>query len=120
MRDQPKVLKNDADAAAKARQALAGERHHILSEQPDDAATGALGEVEELQQRRLARARRAGQEIEAAAMQREADVGQRFAVQTIAQADIFELDDRRHVSMNAPARSLLPLGYSHGTAGGQA
>ena len=96
MRDQPEILEHDADAAAKAGQALAGERHHILAEQADHAATGPLGEIKELEQGCLARARAAGEEIKIAAVEREADVGQGLAVQTIAQADIFELDDGRH------------------------
>jgi hypothetical protein len=120
VRDQPEILEDDADAAAEAGQALTRQRHHILPEQADDAAARPLGKVEELQERGLSRARCAGQEIEAAAMQGEADVRQRFTVQTIAQADIFELDDRRHASMNARKRSLLPRGHSHGTAGRQA
>src|SRR3546814_19126697 len=91
----------------------------ILPEQADDAPAGPLGEVEQLQQRRLARARRAGQEIETAAGERKADVGQRLAIQTIAQADIFELDDGQHASISAPARSLLPRASSHGTADGR-
>src|SRR3546814_18717101 len=119
MRHQPEILEHHADAATEAGQALAGQRHHILPEQADDAPAGPLGEVEQLQQRRLARARRAGQEIETAAGERKADVGPRLAIQTIAQADISELDDGRHATISAPARSLLPRTPTHTTADGR-
>src|SRR3546814_19569849 len=116
MRHQPEILEHHADAATEAGQALAGQRHHILPEQADDAPAGPLGEVEQLQQRRLARARRAGQEIETAAGERKAYVGQRLAIQTIAQADICELADGRQASISSPAHTLIPRPYSNGPA----
>lgn len=101
MRDQPEILEDDADTAAKSGQARARHRHRILAEQADDAAAGALRKVEKLQQRRLAGAACPGQEIEGAAGQREADVGQRFLPGAVPQPNIFELHDICH----APGRN---------------
>jgi hypothetical protein len=52
-----------------------------------------LGEIEQTQQRSLARAAGTGDEIEAAGVKREADVAQNFAFGAVSQADIVELND---------------------------
>ena len=56
-------------------------------------ARRALGQIEQLEQRGLARAAGPGEEIETARIQRERHVAQHLAVRAIAQADIVELDD---------------------------
>ena len=66
MADQAEVLEHDADPAAEVRQRVARRIGQFLAEQPDAAARRPLREVEQLEQRRLAGARRAGEEIEAA------------------------------------------------------
>src|SRR3546814_16544589 len=99
MWDQAEILKNDADATAKTGQAVARHRPQILAEQPHDAPARPLREIEHPQQRGLARARRAGEEIKAPRLEVEADVAQHFAIGTIAQPDIFEFNhpDRKSV-----------------------
>ena len=64
MPDEPEVLEHDADAAAELGQAVARGVGQLLAEQPDTAARGALGEVEQLQQRGFAGSGRAGEEVE--------------------------------------------------------
>ena len=83
-------------SGAGAGQARARQRHCILAEQADHPARRALRQIQQLEQRRLARARRAGEEIEAPARQREADVAQRLRAGAIAQPHILELHDVRH------------------------
>src|SRR3546814_10153167 len=60
----------------------------------DLAAARPLRQIEHLEQRRLARARCAGEEIEAARLEVEADVGEDLGIGTIAQADAVEFDHR--------------------------
>src|SRR5690606_11344166 len=74
--------------------------------QPDEAAARPLGEVEQPEQRGLSRARRAGQEIEGAGIEHEADVRQRLRAGSVAQTDILELHDARH---RGRACSLRPF-----------
>ncbi len=93
MRDEPELLEDDADPPPEAGQAAARHGDDILAEQPDQAAAWPLGEVEELEERRLARTRGAGQEVEAALAQRKAEVRQRLGARAVAQAHIVELDD---------------------------
>ena len=62
----------------------------FLAEQLDAAARRPLGEIEQLEQRGLARARRAGEEIEAAAAQAEVEIAQHFGARAVAQADAIE------------------------------
>ena len=66
MRDQPEVLEYHADAPPEAGQALARQGAGILSEQPDRAMGRSLRQIDELEQRRLARAGLSGEEVEAA------------------------------------------------------
>ena len=74
MRDQPEILEDDADPPAEAGQALARHGDDVLAEQADQPAARPLREIEQLEQRGLARARRAGEEIEAALAQRESEI----------------------------------------------
>ena len=57
MRDQAEILEDDADPPAEAGQALARHGDDVLAEQADQAAARPLGEVEQFQQRGLARRR---------------------------------------------------------------
>ena len=93
VRDQPKVLEHHPKPAAKAGQAFARQGDRIGSEHPDHPARGPLRQIEQLEQRGLARAARPGQEVKAARKQRERDIAEHFAVGAIAQPDIVELDD---------------------------
>ena len=97
MADQPEVLEDHADPAAEGGQRLARRVAQFLAEQADPAARRALGEVEQFEQRGLARARRAGEEIEAAAAQPEVEVAQHLGAGAVAQAHPVEFDDRRQL-----------------------
>src|SRR3546814_114606 len=66
----------------------------ILAEQADDATARPLREIEHLEQRRLARTRGAGEEIEAARLKVEADVREYLGIGTIAQPNAVEFDHR--------------------------
>jgi hypothetical protein len=96
MREQAEILEHHADAATEARQARAAELHDILAEQPDAAARRTLGQIEHLEQRRLARTGRAGEEIKSPLREAEAQVRQRLGAGAVSQADILELHDAGH------------------------
>jgi hypothetical protein len=113
MPDQGEILEHHPDPAAKPGQPLARHRDDILAEQPDEAPARPLGEIEQLQQRGLARAGRARQKIETALAQREGQVGKRFSARPVAQTDIVELDDTACSGQNH-LRSLSPLQQWHG------
>ena len=103
VRDQPEVLENDADPPAEGGKQLARGVAELLVEQADAPARRPLGEVEQFQQRRLARARRPGEEIEAAAREPEIEVAQHFGIGAVAQPDAIEFDYGRQL---APPMSL--------------
>ena len=105
MRDQPEFLEDDADPAAEAGQPAARHGDDILVEQADHAAARPQRQIEQLQQRRLAGAGRAGEEIEAARLQREGQVRQGLGAGAVAQADIVELDDRASRAQDPPSPS---------------
>ena len=105
MRDQPEILEDDADPAAKAGQAAARHGDDVLAEQADQPTARPQGEIEQLQQRGLAGAGGAGEEVEAAVAQRESEIGQRFGAGAVAQPDIFELDDRSRAQCRLPGTS---------------
>src|SRR6185503_15592598 len=79
-----------SDPAAEGGQRLARRFAQLFAEQPDSAPRRPLREVEELQKRRLSRARRSGEEIEAAIRQAEIEVAQNFGARAVAQADAVE------------------------------
>ena len=66
----------------------------FLAEQLDPAARRALREIEQLEKRRLAGARRAGEEIKAAAPEPKIEVAKHFGAGAVAQPDAIEFDDR--------------------------
>src|SRR3546814_12795190 len=73
MGDQAEVLKDDADAAAKARQAVARHRDQILPDPAHDAAARSLRERVHLQHTRLARRPCAGSSYDGAVGPEECD-----------------------------------------------
>jgi hypothetical protein len=118
MMDEPEILEDDADPAAEARQPLPRHGDDVLVEQLDQPPARPLGEIEQLEKRGLARARRPGEEVEAAVTKREAEVRKRLRPRPIAQPDIVELDDvgavaqtrlRSNASMACAARGRKPL-----------
>jgi hypothetical protein len=116
--DEAEILEDDSDPAAESRQAPARHGDDVLAEQFDQATARPLGEVEQSQERRLARARGPGEEIESALAQREAEVRQRLRSGPVAKADIVELDDRAGRAQNPPPLYLPDR--VNGMAGGVA
>src|SRR6185436_357785 len=102
MPDQAEVLEHHPDAAAVTRQRLAGGMVELVAEQRQSAPRRPLGEVKQLQQRGLARARRSGEKIEAALAEAEIEIPQHFGACAVAQSHTVEFDD-------CPRQTLLPL-----------
>ena len=88
--DQAEVLEHHADSAAEGRQSVALRPAQLRAEQVDPPSGRALCEVEKPEQRGLARAGRAGEEIEAAAAKLEVEVAQHFGARAVTQADAIE------------------------------
>ena len=84
MTDQPEILVDHSDPAAEAGQRLARQVAQLLIEQSHPAAGRALRQIQQFEQRRLARARGAGEEIETAARQPEVDVAQHLGTRAVA------------------------------------
>ena len=103
MADEAEILEHHADAAAEGGQQVARGVGQFLAEQADPAARRALREVEQFEQRGLARARRAGEEIELPRAKPEVEIAQHFAARAVAQANAVKFDDRAQRS-----RSLTP------------
>src|SRR6478735_12477266 len=94
MPDQPEVLEDNADAPAIWRQGFPRRVGQLVAEQLDAPARRPLCKIEELQERRFARARWAGEEIEAAGGQPEVQVTEHFRAGPVAKAYPVEFDDR--------------------------
>ena len=70
MADQAEILEHHPDPPTEARQRIARRIAEFLAEQADAPARRPLGQIKQLQQRRLARARRAGEKIKASVGER--------------------------------------------------
>jgi hypothetical protein len=103
--DEAEVLEDDADPPAVLRQGLARRLGKLVAEQPDAAAGRPLRQIQELQQRGLAGAGRAGQKIEAASRQPELEVAQHLRAGPVTQAHPVEFDDRRQLPTPRPAKA---------------
>ena len=90
MPNEAEVLKHDADAAAILRECLARRFSELAAEEANPTARRPLRQIEQLQERRLSRSGRAGEEIEAALPQAEIEVAQHFCASAVAQADAVE------------------------------
>src|ERR1041385_5007238 len=84
MPDQPEILENHADSAPELRERVARGTAELLTEKLDPAARRPVGEIEELQKRRLARAGWAGEKIESALAETEIEVAQPLGSRTVA------------------------------------
>ena len=109
MADEPEVLEDHADASPEVGKRFARSLAQVFAEEPDPAARRPLREVEELEQRRLSCARRAGEEIEAASRQREVEVAEHLGARSVAQSHAFELNDSRQNNPSQPL-GLLACG----------
>ena len=108
MIQQPEILEHHPDAAAEGRQVAAPGGGQFGAEQGDQAPAGRLGDIDQLQQRGLARARKAGQEGERARLQRETDIAQHFGARAIAHADIFKANHGGEHNRRRRLRSWPP------------
>src|SRR5260221_3873769 len=90
--DQAKILEDDADAPAQGGQLAARRGGDVAVEQRDETARGAFGEIHELQERALAGAARAGQEVERTRRQPYADIAEHLRSRAVPHADILEPD----------------------------
>jgi hypothetical protein len=91
--DQAEILENHTQTAAEGRQLRARLGDYIASEHADRAARRTLREIEQFQQRGLARPARAGEEIEPTGKQSEGQIAQNLTVRAVAKADIVEARD---------------------------
>ena len=107
MVEQAKVLEDDADAAAERRHVGAFQTGGVLAENGNETARRLEVEEQQADQRRLAGAGRAGQELEGMGGDREGQIAQHLPPRSIAEADIFKPD---HASFppQSPA-GLRPL-----------
>ena len=110
MRDQPEILEDDADPPPEAGQAAARHGDDVLAEQPDQAAARPQREIEQFEQRGLAGARRAGEEVEAALAQREARdrTGSRRRCRSAARHFRTGRSIRSRSAPASPAQDALP------------
>ena len=90
MVEQAELLEDHADAAAERRKALAVELGHVLAEEADRAAAGALGQEEKPEQRGLAGARWAGEKGKLPHIHAEVHILEDFRPVTITQAHILK------------------------------
>ena len=91
--DESEILENDADTAAERGQGLARCLAQLFAEKANSTPCRTLGEVEQLEERRLSSARRTGEEIEARAREAEIEIAKHFGACAVAQADAVEFGD---------------------------
>ena len=99
MIEQAEILQHDADALAQVGDLLLAEQRDVLAEQIDEAAGRPQRQEQQAQQRRLAGAGRAGQELEGMGGDQESEVAQNLRTESVTQADIFEPDQAQLRSM---------------------
>ncbi|KAH2824480.1 hypothetical protein KXV85_000749, partial [Aspergillus fumigatus] len=88
--EQPEILQHDADAPSQIGDLVLAELGDVMAEQIDQAAGRPVGEEQQAQQRGLAGAGRAGEELEGMRRDLEVEVAQDLRPQTVTQSDIFE------------------------------
>jgi len=93
MVDQPKILKDDADAPPQRRQNAPGRRRDVVAEKRYQSARRALGKIHQAQQRRFARAAGAGQKVKRPRLQAKGNVMEDFLSKTVSHADVLKPDD---------------------------
>src|SRR5579859_3856806 len=90
MIEQSEILEHHSNAPADGGKIPAPCRCHVFAEQGYQAARWGLGDIDELQERRLARAGKTGQKGKRTSFQGECDVAQDFWPRAISHADIFK------------------------------
>ena len=95
MVEQAEILEHDADAAAQRRHRVLRQRGDVVAELGDQPARRLEREKQQAQQRGLAGAGRAGEELEGMRLDAEREVAQDLRPQAVAQAYILESDHPR-------------------------
>ena len=103
MVDQAEILEHDTDAASQRVVRLAVGEQGVGIEQRNDAARRRFGQIDDFQQRRLARPADAGQKIKAASVELHRDVMQDFRIGAVALADVLQSDHARLRDPRSPA-----------------
>src|SRR5215207_5161925 len=93
--EEPEILEHYAHAPAQPGQAFLRDAAHLLAEYGHEAARRPHRHQDQAQQRRLAGAGRAGQELERTRLDREGEIAQDLGVHAVADADILETHHRR-------------------------
>ena len=101
MVEQPEILKHDADAAAQRGDGILGQGGDVMAELGDQAAGRLQRQEQQPQQRGLAGARGAGEELEGVRLDAKAEVAQDLGPEAIAQSDVLESDH----ALGSPQRS---------------
>ena len=99
MIEQAKVLQHDADPLAQIGDLILAEQRDVMAEQIDQAARRPHRQEQQPQQRGLAGAGRAGQELERMGGDQETEVAQNLRAEPVTQSDIFEPNQAQLRSM---------------------
>ena len=110
MVEQAKVLQHDADALAQVGDLVLAEQRDVMTEQVDQSAGRPERQEQQFQQRGLAGAGGAGQELEGMGGNLETEVAQNLRAKPVSQSDIFEPDQGQLRSMRGAAGTLKPYG----------
>ena len=117
MIEQAEILEHDPDAPPQRGQRILAQRRDVMAEQGDQPARRPQREEQETQQRALAGAGGAGEELERAGVDAEGEVAQDLGTEAIAQSYMLEPD---HVPLppRTPPRLLLPSAAEPATTAG--
>ena len=99
MIEQAEVLQHDADPLAQVGDLILAEQRHVMAEQIDEAARRPQRQEQQPQQRSLAGAGRAGEELEGMGGDQETQVAQNLRTQSVTQSNIFEPNQAQLRSM---------------------
>ena len=100
MVEQAEILEHDADAPPQRGERVLAEHRDVVAEQGDQAAGRPHRKEQEPQQRGLAGAGRAGEELERMRLDPKGEVAQDLRPQPVTQTYVFESD---HVALRQPA-----------------
>jgi hypothetical protein len=104
--EQAEILEHQPDATAQRGQRILGQDGDVVAEHRDQAARRLERHEQEAQQRGLAGAGRAGQELEGAGRDAKGAVAQHLLPDAVAQADVLEPDHA--IVLRPPGVSIGP------------
>src|SRR5262245_21295329 len=90
--EQSEILEHDTDTPPQRRQCVLAQGGNVMTEQRDQAARGPQRKKQEAQQRRLAGAGGAGEELERMRIDAEGEVTQNLGAEVVAQSHMLESD----------------------------